>query len=166
VTYQYGIFITLEAKRAEDDLGAFRSRALTVVTTSAGVVTLLTGLVTFAASRVEEEAGISGLTVWLVAVALALFVLAGLLALIANVPRDVTRPSEKMLRDMFADVGWSESEADQARAVAECEVACLLSVRKLGNSVAWWLTAAIASQVVGLVFAAVAAIVMLRDMHG
>ena len=71
-----------------------------------------------------------------------------------------------MLRAMFADDGWSESEAEQACAVAECEVACLLSVRKLGTSVAWWLTAAIASQVMGLVFAAVAAIVMLREIHG
>jgi hypothetical protein len=152
--------ITAELTRAESDLTGFRSRALTVVTTSAGVVTLLTGLVTFAASKASEDAGVDDASVVLIAIALAGFVLAGVLALAANRARVIRRPRAASLQDAVTSEGWydNESETEHERAVASVLVTYLISVRTAADATARTLNRAIACQIFGLVFAAGSAV--------
>ena len=148
--------IQSELTRAETDLTGFRSRALTVVTTSAGVVTLLTGLVTFAASRAEEDDGINAASVALIAVALAGFVVAAVLALFANRSREIRRPKADSLRVAVTPEGWydDEDDSEHQREVASVLVTYLISVRNAADSTARTLNRAIACQIFGLLFAA------------
>jgi hypothetical protein len=166
VTHPYGSIIADEVARAEADLTAFRSRALTVVTTSAGVVALLTGLVTFAASASEEDQGLSTSAVVLAAIALAAFVAAGAVAMTANVPRTITWPDADDLADCTTESRWSdgEPESEHQRVVAEVLVEYLRSLRLIGGTTALLLTLAIALQVAGLAVASIAAVITMNRL--
>ena len=85
----YSALIDKEAERAETDLSDFRSRAVTVLTTSSAIVTLMTGLVTFAATKVDAKTfHVPILSILVVEVSLLFFVMALVFALIANAPWD------------------------------------------------------------------------------
>jgi hypothetical protein len=155
VTHPYRDLIEQEVSRAEQDLSAFRSRALTVVTTSSGIVTLLTGIITFGASKVEEEKGIPDAAIVIIAIALALFVAAAVFALLANSPADIDRPSGPELARITTSAGWVEHKDE----VAEVLVTYLTSLRQAGDTAACKLTTAIWLQIIGLGVAAAAGVV-------
>jgi hypothetical protein len=162
VTHPYRDLIEQEVSRAEQDLSAFRSRALTVVTTSSGIVTLLTGIITFGASKVEEEKGIPDAAIVIIAIALALFVAAAVFALLANSPADIDRPSGPELARITTSAGWVEhkdEDGEQEREVAEVLVTYLTSLRQAGDTAACKLTTAIWLQIIGLGVAAAAGVV-------
>jgi hypothetical protein len=164
--HPYRELVDQEAKRAEDDLSAFRSRSLTIVTTSSGIITLITAVVTFAASKSEEERGLSDLAIAVVALALALFLAAAVLALLANAAGDITRPAGPELERIVTSGGWSTNSADeQEREVAEVTVAYVVSVRELAGKAADRLNWAIALQIAGLFVAAAAGVVTMLTIN-
>ena len=168
--HPYLDLINQEAKRAEDDLSAFRVRALAVVTTSSGVITVLTSVATLAASKAEKEAGLSGWVLGLIGAGLLSLVLAAALALLANAPGEVDRPSGAYLADITAppedgsDSGWSIASEQHERRAASATVKYLVSVRQVGSRAARFLQWAIGCQVAGISLAAIAGFVALRTM--
>jgi hypothetical protein len=166
VEHPYTRLVEQEAKRVEDDLAAFRSRALTVVTTSSGVITLLTAVATFASSRAEKENGLSGGILLLVGLSLLLFVVAATLALMANAPGTCEKPSGDALRNLTSpDSGeWASEPDQQERKVAKVNVTYLISVRVIAERSANFLFLAIAFQIGGLVLAAIAGLVAANTM--
>ena len=167
--HPYLTLIEAEAGRAEADLTGFRDRALTVVTTSAGVVTLLTGLVTFAASKDQKDAAIPKAAIWLVGLALAAFVAAALCALRANMPGTIQRPGGGSLTDctkqeLFTPNDTDNTEFEMTRYVAKILATYVVSLREIADSTATWLTRATKCQIVGLVLASVATVVTLASL--
>jgi disulfide bond formation protein DsbB len=165
--HPYALLLDAEAKRAEEDLSSMRSRALSIVTTASGIVTLLTALTTFAASKAENERGLSGRAVWLLGFALGLFVAAAVLALWANRPGDIRRPK---VTELTATARWNEKDssgqpdtADQERVAAEVLAEYVVSVRKLSDRAAMYLNLSIWALIAGLAFASIAAVVLLRN---
>lgn len=158
MTHPYHELIDQEAARAEDDLEAFRTRALTVVTTSSGIVTLLIGIVAFAAGDGADQA-IPDAAMIVVALALGLFIGAAAVALWSNKAAGTRRPSGEDLARITTPEGWTEFDAgEQEREIAEVLVPYILSVRAIGDTAASRLNAAIALQVAGLSAAAAAAL--------
>jgi hypothetical protein len=151
-----------EAKRAEDDLSSFRARALTIVTTSSGVVTLLTGLITLGASKVEEEKGLPDGVIVLLAFAFTAFVTAAGLALWANRGGEIDRPSGADLTALTEPSSWTEDAAnpsEEERQVAVSLVKYVVTLRSLADRTASNLNVAIACQIAGITFAAAAGFV-------
>ncbi len=158
MSHPYRELIEQEARRAEDDLAAFRARSLTIVTTSSGIITLLTGVVTFAASKSEEERGLPDITIVLMGVGLALFLAAAVVAMMANAAGIVDRPSGPDMEQAASREGWVEYDAvEQEREVAAVLVKYVTSVRTLSDRAADRLNYAIWLQIAGLAFAALAA---------
>ncbi len=157
----FGLIVD-QARRADEDLASFRSRALAVVTTSSAIVSLLTAAITFGASKSEEDSGIPGLPIVLFSVSLAAFVLAAALAVHANRAGDIDRVPASQLIERSKAGTWSGSDAAQLRE-REREVAHVLakylqSVRVLADNTASELNRAIRWLIVGLVFASIASI--------
>lgn len=165
-THPYLTLISAELTRAEGDLTGFRARALTVITTSAGVVTFLVGLVTFAASKSEEERGLDVASIVLIGVSLAGFVLAGVLALVANMPRTIKRPSSESLQGATEPGVWRDGADDleHQRFVAGILVPYVETVRAASDETANRVTQAIGCQIFGLAFAAAAVIVAMSRL--
>lgn len=170
MNHPYRDMIERDAKRAEDDLTAFRARALTVVTTSAGVVTLLTGLTAFSASKTEEEAGLPKAGVWFVGFALGFFLIAALLALLAQRAGKVQTAQPGALVARTEPCVWYGSTpegepdtADQERVAAKLTAVYAETVHALAQKVAKWANRAIVAQIIALVAASVAALIFLSQ---
>lgn len=162
MTSAYLELIQQEAKRAEDDLSSFRARALTIVTTSSGVVTLLTGLVTFGASKLEKEKGLPDGVIVLLACAFAGFVVAAGLALWANRGGEIDRPNGADLSALTEPTSWQQdvlNPSEEERQVAATLVKYVTSLRSLADRTAKDLNVAIGCQIAGITFAAVAGFV-------
>lgn len=160
--------IEAEVERAENDLDGFRERSLKVVTASAGIVTLLTGFIAFAASKGEEDQGLPDSATWLVAVTLILFVSAAVVALFANMPVEVDRVSGEGLRIRTTKARWStddDATDGAAREVAAVLVTYLTSVRAAADRASTLLFAAITIQIFGVAFAAMAAFSFLDSLR-
>lgn len=156
-----------ETERAESDLTGFRDRALKVLTASAGIVTVLTGLVAFAASKSQEDQGLPESGSWLVAASLILFVSAGVVALFANMPVEVDRVSGEGLRVRTTSDRWSTSDAaivQAEREVAAVLVTYMVSLRGAADRASRLLFVAIAIQMFGIAFAALAAFEFLDSL--
>jgi hypothetical protein len=127
----YGTLIAKEVDRAESDLVAVRARAISVLSTVAGVVTLITGAVTFGASKSETEGGIPDAAIGLLGVGLLLIVLAAGLAIGVQAPRLVQKPLVDDLLTKTTLNGWSDGEDsfERERIVADVMVAYLDSLR-------------------------------------
>lgn len=157
MSHAYRDLIEQEAKRAEDDLAAFRARSLTIVTTSSGIITLLTGVVTFAASRDAEELGLPAAAIALMGTGLALFLAAAVVAMLANASGIVVRPSTPAMEHAMSKEGWVEDDAvEQERQVAAVLVKYVTSVQALADRAAIRLNLAIWLQIAGLGFSSVA----------
>ena len=163
MAHPYAVLISSEVERAEADLTAFRSRALTVVTTSSGVVTVLTGLVTFAASTADRAVGLSAWSILFIALALAAFVVATVLALAAN----RTRSTEVPDLDGLASVErWNDGDSDSEheRVASAVLIPYVNSLHAAAKQTAVLLDGAILSQVVGIVLASISAVIMLTEI--
>jgi len=163
--HAYRELIEQEAKRTEDDLSAFRARSLAVVTTSSGIVTLITAAVTFGASKSEVERGISDGAIVVMVIGIALLLAAAILALMANRAGDIQRPSGADLKRIVTSAEWSKnSSVEQEREVAETLATYVVSVRKVSDRVASSLNRAILLQIAGVLVAAVAGIIILLSI--
>ena len=170
MTHPYADLIAIEAKRAEDDLASMRTRVLSIITTTTGIVTLLAVVTTFAASKDEVDRGVPTRVVVLLGIALGLFVVAAVLALAINFPQYIDRPKGDDLKAMTERAKWYEVDAqgqpdtpDQERVVAAVQTAYLVSVRALVGRSAWELLGSIVALVLGLGFAVVAVLVLLNS---
>lgn len=162
MTSPYLELIQQEAKRAEEDLSSFRARALTIVTTSSGVVTLLTGLITFGASKFEEDKGLPDAVIALLACAFTGFVVAAGLALWANHGGEIDRPRGTGLTDLTERASWeadASNPSEEERQVAIVLVKYVKSLRTLADRTAVNLNVAIGCQIAGITFAALAGLV-------
>ncbi len=158
----YRELIDKEAERAEADLTAFRSRALSVITTSSGLVTLLTGLITFAASKAEDDKGVADGVIALLALSFAGFFVAALLGLWTNMSKDVDRPAGTELDALVDEERWERYaglSSSEERQVAKVTATYVKSVRSIADTAGCRLNLAIGFQVGGLLFAAIAGVV-------
>lgn len=168
MVHPYRDLIEQEANRAEADLIAFRSRALTVVTTSAGIVTLMTGLITFGASKAEQEKGVPDAVIFFLVLAFVAFLAAATLALWSNTAKDVDRPSGKQLLELSEEPGWSEFNAEPLREekrVAHVLAVYVKSLRKVADKTAERLNLAIGCQILGLLLTALAGVIAVVTLN-
>jgi hypothetical protein len=164
VTHPYLSLIDKEAERAETDLSDFRSRAVTVLTTSSGIVTLMTGLVTFAATRSNSASGsVPRDVIATIGLSILLFIVASGFALMANSPGPVLSPSKGNLLELCEAERWGDpsTAAAQECEVAEVTVDYLVTVRALAERTSERLQRAIAFQIGGVTIAGLAAVLML-----
>lgn len=155
-----GRVIEDEVKRAEADLEAFRSRALTLIGLSGGLVALTSGLTAIAAGARTDVLPDHG--PGLLALALAGYVAAAICALMANLPRDVTPADADALEDLVSQ--WDEDGWD--RSVAAMLSKYLVSLRSINDEVAKWLTRAIKLTIVGMAATAFLGLAVVRHVTG
>ena len=156
----YGVLIAEEVKRGEDDLIAVRARAISILSTVAGVVALITGAITFAASKDEAANGIPDAAIGFLGGGLLAFVLAASIAIRINAPCDVQKP---LVGDLYLKVsleGWSDGEDnfERERVVAEAMVGYLESLRGVVDEFGRKLGYAVDLLTIGLVLLAVSAV--------
>jgi hypothetical protein len=159
VANDLGTFIAGEVTRAEGDLQGARARALSVVGVAGGLVTLTTGFLALAAGSNKDffPAGDR----WILVVAAVLFVLAAIVALVANIPRRVTLSNAEGLKPLvekdWDDEGWDKQ-------VASLQVDYLISLRSLNHRMAWLLSAAIVLEIAGIATIAAMAVSVLHTL--
>lgn len=160
MAHPYKELIDAEVGRSEGDLAAFRSRAISIVTTSSGIITLLTGVVTFAASKAEEEKGVPDCVIALLAISFLALLIACVIALWANMADDVFRPDADDLVELASYDAWTEYDpAEQERQIAEATASYLVDLQVISNTAARKLNCAASLQILGLAVAAVAGVV-------
>ena len=144
-------------------MSAFRGRAVTVVTTSSGVVTLLTGLVTFAASTADEAVGLSAWSILFIGLALAAFVVATVLALAANRTRSTEIPD---LTGLASVQRWDDgdSESEHERVASAVLIPYVNSLHAATKQTADLVDGAILAQVAGIVLASISAVITLTQI--
>lgn len=142
----YANFIKEELGYTDSTTADYRSRSLTIVTTSGGLVTLLAGLIAVASG---------GSKTWVfptsargpLAVALSCFVLAAVLALLVHLPRNVKRATTEGLKALLTA---ADPDAEALDAIAEVHFKTLKSLRRLNGQLAWFLLLAIALETVAI----------------
>lgn len=154
-----GDFIRTEVGRAEADFVSFRSKALSVVVLSGGIVALVTGFLSVAAGSAQDILP-SGAR-WLVVAAMLAFVFSTACALIMNLPSDVTASDEGELGPLVED-HWADDSWD--RQVALLQVDYLISLRAANASSARWLVAAISLEIAGIALTACMALVIVVQL--
>lgn len=151
-----GAYVASEVDRAEQDYQNVRNRALNLVATSGGLVTLVSGLLAIAVGTDKSIVPLDSR--WTIAVALGSFIASTVFALIINFPQSVTSSDQTKLGALveghWDDDGWSKR-------VAEILVEYLKSLRVDNGRTANWLTASISSQIAGITFIAVSAFLIL-----
>jgi hypothetical protein len=153
---EFGSYIQSEVATAEQDLQNFRSRALSIITTSGGLVALVSGLLAIAIGSKEEV--VSADARWTIGIALGSFVISTAFALIINLPQKASTGDANTFGALIQD-HWNDSNWDQQ--IAQIRVAYLLSLRKINFHDAIWLAASIALQIFGIAFIAVSAFLIL-----
>lgn len=128
------------------------------ITTSGALATILLGLVSFASKEGSIEIG--GDARRAVVVALVLFVVAAVLALLTNVPLFYRRPLEGNLRNMI-ETRWTDTEATAAEAISRNRVTLLISAGTLNSRKAWTLLFAMTAEVLAIALIAVAVAIIL-----
>jgi hypothetical protein len=151
-----GVYIASEVARAEQDYQNVRTRALSLVGTSGGLVALVSGLLAIAVG--SAKAVVPTDARWTIAVALSSFILSTISALVVNFPQTVTSSDQTKLGSLvechWDDEGWNKS-------VAEILVTYLGSLRKNNGRTANWLTSSVTFQILGISFIAVSAFLIL-----
>ena len=159
-TNDLGAYVASEVDRAEQDYQNVRNRALSLLATSGGLVTLVSGLLAIAVGNDKSIVPLNSR--WTIAVALSSFVVSAAFALIINFPQSVTSGDytemENLVKNHWEDDGWNKR-------VAEILVKYLKSLRKDNGSTAKWLTASICFQIVGIAFIAISAFLILLHAH-
>ena len=142
----YADLIKAELDEEQATVGDFRSRSLTIVTTSGSLVTLLSGLIAVAAGGSKTWTLPSGAHAPL-AIALVFFVGAALLALWIHFPRDVQRATPEALEALLSA---DDSNDVAIEAIAGLRLTTLKSIRSLNRERAWFLLLAIAAEIVAI----------------
>lgn len=144
-------YLVAEAERVENDLSSFRARSLTVLTTSSGVVGLITAAITFGSSKAEEDAGIVDGAIALLGLSIAAFIVATVLSLLINRSAKVQRPSSESLAALTTEATWNEDADEHERYVAVALAGFIGSMHDAIDTAATHLNWAIGAQIVGLV---------------
>lgn len=163
MTHPYATLIDAEAKRAEDDLTTFRSRALTVLSTSSGMVTLLSAALAFAASKRADDIGIPGWAVATLAASMLGFVIAAVLALLVNAPATIDQPD---LAQLASKAKWSDGydQSEHERVAAGATAKYVASVRTARDAAGRWLLIAIGFQIAALAAAGLSAVITFASL--
>jgi hypothetical protein len=159
VPNELGTLIAAEVTRAEADFQGGRTKALTIVGISGGLVTLTTGFLGVAAGGNKDF--LKSGDRWALVFAFAAFVAAAILALVTNLPSAVTLAKARELKPLVTD-HWDADGWDQR--VAELYVEYLISLRAVNSRTATLLTAAIGAEIAGIFFTAVMAFLALSHL--
>jgi uncharacterized integral membrane protein len=144
----YAAYIATQVDRQEERKKSLESRGVTVITTSGALATLLLGLTAIAmkaASTFElpKDARLP------LAVALGAFVLAAILAIFTNFPRNYEEARLVGLRKLI-DESWADTEADALAKVAKNQLKVLERAKSIHAEKAWALVLAIAAEAVAV----------------
>jgi hypothetical protein len=144
VPVEYADLISAELAGEEATATEFRQRSVAVVSLSGTLVALLSGLLAIAAGSKEEF--LPGSAHGPLLTAMVLFVLAGVAALVVNIPLNQERASADELRRLVTQQ-WGDAPDNAARAVAEVRVTTLKSMRGQNQFRSWFLLVAIALEI-------------------
>jgi hypothetical protein len=146
VNEKYAAVIKSELDEEQATTTDFRSRSLTIVTTSGGLVTLLAGLIAIAAGGSKTWEIPDG-ALWPLGVALGSYVVAAFLALSIHIPRITNRATIEGLEELLE----ADDDDDEATmAIADLQLATLTSMRVLNGERSWFLLSSIAAEIVAI----------------
>lgn len=155
-TNELGAYIASEVGRAELDYQNVRTRSLSLITTSGGLLTIVSGLLAVGVGT--ANAIVPTDSRWTVAIALVAFLASAVCGLIINFPQRVVSSDETQLGGLVEN-DWSESGWDQE--VAKVLVTYLTSLRDDTSHTIKWLKASISLQICGIGFVGLTAILIL-----
>ncbi len=141
----YSALIKDELLREEADFSSLRGRSISVLTAAGALVTLISAVVA-AASGAAELALPTGARIAVV-LSLVAFIVAAVLTLIINKPRDLVRPDVADLVDL-AGQRWADEHA--AQNTAALQVKEIEALRIANKSCAQLLNEAIILEVLGI----------------
>lgn len=149
----YSAFVEAELKFEYERRASLDARGAAIVTTSGGLVTLLTGL---AALALGKDMTVTGLARFLVVLALLAFVSAGVAGIRANRLRNYEVTSATTLDHMLSNPHWKDSETTARNVCAKRNVITIRTLRNGNNKKADQITHALGLQVVAIALFAVA----------
>lgn len=143
----YAAFVDARLKVERDRRAGLESRAANVVTSSAALVSLVFALVAVVLGKDHTVA--SGAR-WGVIVALALFAVAGIFALVAGMLRRYTVPDDATLNTALGE-HWTDTETTARLTCAWLDLDTLLTLRRGNNQKTWWLDWALRIQLIAAI---------------
>ena len=150
-----GAYIAGEVAGAERDYQNVRSKALSLVSTSGGLVALISGLLAIASGASKSSVPIDSR--WTIAAALGAFVISAIYALLINRPQSVSSSDEDALLK-FVKEDWDAADWDQS--IAERQVTYLKSLRIDNAMTANLLTNSIRFQIAGVLLIAMSVVLI------
>ncbi len=129
-------------KSERDRRAAMEARAITVITSSSALISLIFALVAILVGK--DYKFMSGAKV-IVVIALVIFAVSALCALFAGQLRTYKVPSQTTLLATLNE-HWADSEVDAVLACSYMDYDTLLSLRLGNDHKAWWLDQALRSQ--------------------
>jgi hypothetical protein len=142
-----GAYVATEVARGEQDYKNVRDRALSLVTTSGGLVAVISGLLAIAVGTTQSVVPTNAK--WTVAISLGSFVVSTIFALFINLPQTVISSDEDAL-GTYVECHWDDSGWDKE--VASIEVDYLKSLRRDNAHTSKILKASISFQILGIAF--------------
>jgi hypothetical protein len=156
---ELGAFVDAEVKRAEADYQGARTRAISIVGLTSGLVTIITALLGVA--EVQKLQALHGSPLWAMFAALIFFVLSTLCALLIHYPQSVTVAEVQDLREKVQQ-DWEKPAWDHR--VAELQVDYLESLRSDNKRTGNLLFAAITGQLLGVVALSITAFLIIARL--
>jgi hypothetical protein len=157
---QLGLTISTEVTRAETDYQNVRSRALSVIGLSGGLVALVSGSIAIAAGSNKVDFAPLPARIALL-LALLSFIVASVLALLINRPGTVNALTADELKD-YAENHWDDDGWDQQTAVYLTSY--LGSLRISNDSTASKLTTAIWFEIAGVALTGLTALLIMYHL--
>jgi len=127
----YAAYIKDQVDAQEARKASLEQRGLAVITTSGALVTLLFGLTTISTKRAATF-DIPGSAATFLTIALVLFVLAALSAIVTNLPRNYQEATVEGLRDAVRN-RWGDDEAEASKMVALTQLKVLASAKHVNE---------------------------------
>ncbi len=155
MTEKYSAYIASQVSDAASASQETTKRAITVVTTAGGLVTLLSALVGFATINRKDAffpASARGVLGW----ALVFFVAAAVVALVTQLPLLIAVPEVESLEKLVTE-SWGDTEKDAGQQVAAAQVDQLKTDLRMNTIRSWLLIGAITAEVVAVALTGVTA---------
>lgn len=144
----YGDLVEAELTSAGAEAQELSRRALTVVSTSGGLLTVLSALIGFAAAN-RKEAFFPSNAEGPLRIAIYFFIGAAVVALVAQLPLLVEFIDTDKMRNAVRD-GWGDTESKASQEVARVRVEVLRTARRMNQIRAWLLVVAILAEVIAI----------------
>jgi hypothetical protein len=154
----YAAFISEQLSRQDTRKASLEQRGISVVTSSGTFVSLLFALVAVLTGAEDFELP-SDAQPWLLAAATA-FVLAGIGGILTNMPGRYRSPDAATLNQVIAE-RWSDSPEEAENEVSAARVEVFARAQEVNSSKGRILVAAVAIEVLAVVFLAIAIEVIL-----